>query len=176
MALCFQRLTRPRDEKRESLGRKWVAFDLSQLFETVIISCSDQQVFTGGAYALSLRFWKGCTITAYHYNVIAKMLLLTCATHLMSVAIVRHYWRYPLLAFVRVVVITGVFIVTGLLLGNQNATRAAFPTSVPTSTKANSLIMMRAACVFSGRRKPVYPDVDRLVQRRKERRTGLVIC
>ncbi|KAH6686430.1 hypothetical protein F5X68DRAFT_276446 [Plectosphaerella plurivora] len=134
-------------EKGQTLYRTWGTFSLSELFETVILSCSDQQVFTGGAYAISLRYWKSCTITAYHYNVIAKMLLLTCATHLMSIAIVRYYWRYKFLALVRVLVVIGVFIVTGLLLANQNATQEIpFPTSVPPLTEINSPILMLAAC------------------------------
>jgi hypothetical protein len=75
------------------------------------------------------------------------MLLLTCATHLLSVAVVRHYWRYPLLAGIRVAVITGVFVVTGLLLGNQNATnRIPFPSEVPPLKNPDSYLLMPAAC------------------------------
>ncbi|KAK7977081.1 hypothetical protein PG988_004571 [Apiospora saccharicola] len=61
---------------------------------------------------MTLRYYQGCTISAYHYNIVANMLLISCATHLMSVTIVRHYWRYPLVAMLRVVCITGVFIAT----------------------------------------------------------------
>lgn len=140
-------LTHGRTEKREKLDRSCGAFDIGRVFESVVVSCSDQQIFTGGAYAITLRFYKGCSVTAYHYNIIAKMLLLTCATHLLSVAVVRHYWRYPLLAGIRVAVITGVFVVTGLLLGNQNATnRIPFPSEVPPLKQPDSYLLMSAAC------------------------------
>ncbi|KAK0718044.1 hypothetical protein B0T26DRAFT_711637 [Lasiosphaeria miniovina] len=65
--------------------------------------------------------WEGCQITAYHYNIIANMMLLTCATHLMAVTVVRNYWRFPWMGGIRVLIMTGVFTVTGLLLSNQNS-------------------------------------------------------
>jgi hypothetical protein len=61
---------------------------LTDILEALLQSCSDQQIFTGAAYALTLRYWRGCSISAYHYNIVANLMLLTCATHLMSVTIV----------------------------------------------------------------------------------------
>ncbi|KAK7747656.1 hypothetical protein SLS62_008982 [Diatrype stigma] len=123
---------------------------LSEILETTVIACSDQQVFTGAAYALTLRYWKGCTISAYHYNLIANMMLLTCATHLMSVTIVRNYWKYPWLAVFRVICISGVFIVTGVLFTNQNAREdPPFPTALPLANETDSLIFLPAACFQS---------------------------
>lgn len=121
------------------------------MLEALVQSCSDQQVFTGGAYAITLRYWKGCSITAYHYSIVANMMLLTCATHLLSIAVVRDYWRYPYLALLRIVVITGVFIFSGLLLTNQNATNdIPFPSKVPPADERNSPLLMLAAC-FQGK-------------------------
>ena len=114
----------------------------------MIIACSDQQVFTGAAYSLTLRYWRGCSILSYHYNLIANMLLLTCATHLMSVTVVRNYWKFPWLAILRIICISGVFIVAGLLLTNQNAHAKdpPFPTEVPPTNETDSLIFLPAAC------------------------------
>lgn len=82
------------------------------------MSCSDQQVFTGAAYAITLRYLKGCNISAYHYNIVANMLLLTCATHIGAVTVARNYWQYPLVALFRIIVTIGVYLSTGLLLSN----------------------------------------------------------
>lgn len=123
---------------------------VSEILETLVVACSDQQVFTGAAYALTLRYWKGCSISAYHYNLVANMMLLTCATHLMSVTIVRNYWKYPWLAAIRVICISGVFIVTGLLFTNQNAgEEPPFPTALPAANETDSLIFLPAACFQS---------------------------
>ncbi|KAK8076980.1 hypothetical protein PG996_003150 [Apiospora saccharicola] len=120
-------------QPRERL-KKPDRISLTDILESILLPCSDQQIFTGAAYAMTLRYYQGCTISAYHYNIVANMLLISCATHLMSVTIVRHYWRYPLVAMLRVVCITGVFIATGLLMVNQNAdemTDLHFPTEIP---------------------------------------------
>jgi hypothetical protein len=60
------------------------------------------------------------------------MMLLTCATHLIAVTIAQHYWEYKLLAAVRILVTTGVFLATGLMMSNQNVDpKPGFPTEIP---------------------------------------------
>ncbi|KAI0880169.1 uncharacterized protein GGS22DRAFT_175697 [Annulohypoxylon maeteangense] len=132
------------DEQKENRQHRT---SFSEILETLILACSDQQVFTGAAYALTLRYWRGCTISAYHYNIVANMMLLSCATHLISVTIVRNYWKFPWLAALRVVAITCVVIVTGLLMANQNAnTDIPFPTGIPNANETDSSIFLAAAC------------------------------
>lgn len=116
----------------------------------LIITCSDQQIFTGGAYAITLRYVTGCSISAYHYNIVANMLLVTCATHLMAVAVTRNLWEHPLLGVVRVAVTALVFLVTGLLLSNQQAGGTGFPTAVPSRSDDYSDLLLSAACFQAG--------------------------
>lgn len=74
-------------------------------------------------------------------------MLLTCATHLISVTIVRNYWRFPWLAGLRVLSITFIFIATGLLMTNQNTDiERTFPTGVPNANETDSLLFLAAAC------------------------------
>lgn len=125
-------------------------FSLTEICETLVLSCSDQQVFTGGAFAISLRYYNGCSVTAYHYNVLANMLLLTCATHLLSMSIVRNYWRNLWQSSLRVILISGIILVTGLVLTNQDAdTAIKFPTVIPgpgANETNNGLLFLPAAC------------------------------
>ncbi|WQF82228.1 hypothetical protein CDEST_07242 [Colletotrichum destructivum] len=123
--------SKDRSRKRKQL---WNNFSRSEFFQAITISCSDQQVFTGGAYVVTLQFWKGCFITAYHCNIIANMLLLTCATHLLD---------SPLVAIVRVILITSVFILTGFVLSSQ---KSNFPIKVPENDDPDVAILIRAAC------------------------------
>ncbi|KAK8108211.1 uncharacterized protein PG998_010224 [Apiospora kogelbergensis] len=145
--------TRSEEEKRRDPDR----ISFTDILESLVLTCSDQQVFTGAAYALTLRYWQGCKISAYHYNIVGNMMLISCATHLLSVTIVRHYWRYPALAFLRVLCITGVFTVTGLLMVNQNASDAEirFPTDVPPANATSSLLFLSAAC-FETDKSPLH--------------------
>ncbi|KAK3368844.1 hypothetical protein B0T24DRAFT_707000 [Lasiosphaeria ovina] len=134
----------------KSMRRCFSSISISLVCETLVMSCSDQQIFTGAAYALTLRYWEGCQITAYHYNIIANMMLLTCATHLMAVTVVRNYWRFPWMGGIRVLIMTGVFIVTGLLLSNQNSDgnnqTGSFPTGIPPLDETGSNMFLAAAC------------------------------
>lgn len=131
--------------------------------EALVLSCSDQQVFTGGAFAISLRYWNGCSVTAYHYNIIANMLLLTCATHLISISIVRNYWRNLWQSTLRLILISMILLVTGLFLANQDANgHIKFPTDIPplnSTLNVTMLLFLPAAC---------YQDDTHMMETMKE--------
>ncbi|KAI9772342.1 MAG: hypothetical protein M1840_001091 [Geoglossum simile] len=132
-------------EDRSSTQTTW-----PDIFEAIILSCSDQQVFTSGAYALTLRYARGCKVSAYHYNIVANMMLVTCATHLMSVTVVSQYWKHKLVAVFRAILITLLYIITGVLLSNQGAgSELPWPTAVPKNNSDASL-GLPAACFQSG--------------------------
>ncbi|KAI0381695.1 hypothetical protein F5Y04DRAFT_255081 [Hypomontagnella monticulosa] len=153
MSACWQMAKIWKWKKRHETPRKerQDRTSFSDILEALILVASDQQVFTGAAYALTLRYWRGCTISAYHYNIVANMMLLTCATHLVSVTIVRNYWKFPWLALLRIGCITFVFIATGLLMTNQNAdTDMDFPTGIPNANETDSAIFLPAACFQVG--------------------------
>ncbi|KAK3312381.1 hypothetical protein B0H66DRAFT_633087 [Apodospora peruviana] len=143
---CWTRHEHDHTEKKQKQRIR-----LSEFCEELVLSCSDTQIFTGGAYAWTLRYFTGCSITAYHYDIVANLMLLTCATHLMSITIVRNYWKYPWLGILRTFICTGVFIVTGILLANQNSSGdLTFPGETPSFDKTNSPILMPAACFQQG--------------------------
>ncbi|KAF4633070.1 hypothetical protein G7Y89_g5050 [Cudoniella acicularis] len=130
--------------------RRTTSITLADIFDAIILSCSDQQAFTAGAYAITLRYAQGCVISAYHYNIVANMMLITCATHLMSVTVVSQYWKHKFLATLRVVIISLIYIATALLLSNQNAGEAlTWPSVVPPVNQTDSLLILAAAC-FQG--------------------------
>ncbi|KAM7220398.1 hypothetical protein V8F06_004177 [Rhypophila decipiens] len=134
------------EEKSE---KKW-QISVSGFFETLVLTCSDQQIFTGGAYAITLRYAKACSISAYHYNIVTNMLLFTCATHLMAVTIAKHYWQHPYIAALRIGITALVYFITGLILSNQNSSGVNFPTRVPRPGDQYSTMLLSAACFQSG--------------------------
>ncbi|KAK4147370.1 uncharacterized protein C8A04DRAFT_24612 [Dichotomopilus funicola] len=135
---------------REEKALKNWQLSISGIVEALIVTCSDQQVFTGGAYAITLRYAKACSVSAYHYNIVANILLVTCATHLMAVTVSRHYWEHPYVGVLRIIVTTLVFVVTGVLLANQGSGSFGFPTEVPQITDQYSLMLLPAACFQTG--------------------------
>lgn len=79
------------------------------------------------------------------------MMLLTCATHVMSVAISKNFWKYPWLGWLRVLIVSGVYLVTGLLLSNQNALKnVPFPTNIPPANETDSPLFLPASCFQGG--------------------------
>lgn len=138
-------LTRP----REKAIKNW-QISIAGIVEALVITCSDQQVFTGGAYAITLRYAKACSISAYHYNIVANILLVTCATHLMAVTVARHYWQHPYVGVLRITVTTLVFVITGVLLSNQGSGSLGFPTEIPSYTDQYSPMLLPAACFQTG--------------------------
>ena len=130
--------------------KRW-QFSFTGFLEILLITCSDQQIFTGSAYAITLRYSKGCSISAYHYNIVANMMLLTCATHLLAITVARHYWEYQFLTLVRIAIVFAVYLVTGILLSTQgSAPVGGFPTKVPAPTDTYSAMLLPAACFQSG--------------------------
>lgn len=130
--------------------RKRIKPGFSEVLQAMVLSCSDAQMFTGAAYALALRYYVGCSVMAYHYNIVATQMLLTCATHLMAITVVRNYWEYDWLAVLRVVCKTGFFLFTGLLLSNQNSKLSLpFPSIVPEDDDKRTPFFMAAACFQS---------------------------
>ncbi|KAJ2899839.1 hypothetical protein MKZ38_002781 [Zalerion maritima] len=123
-----------------------------EILDSFMMSCSDQQVFTGGAFALTLRYYRACLITAYHYNIIAGMLLLTCATHLLSIVLIRNYFKYWMIAVCRLGLIGVAFAATGMVLSNQNSgshdEATAFPLQVPHEGEDDTYPFFRPAACF----------------------------
>lgn len=83
-------------------------------------------------------------------------MLMTCATHLMSVTVVSRYWENKPIGGIRVLLITALYIVTGLLMANQNVSDSGprFPTAIPPPDTNNTLMILPAACF--------QPDTDLL--------------
>jgi hypothetical protein len=74
----------------------------------------------------------------------------------MSITIVSKYWEHYLLAIARVLLMTGLYVVTGVLLSNQNSmTSPRFPTGVPMRNETDSLLVLPAACFQSDQTKLV---------------------
>ncbi|KAF1818367.1 uncharacterized protein K489DRAFT_384977 [Dissoconium aciculare CBS 342.82] len=118
-----------------------------EIIENVIISFSDQQLFVGVAWGIALQFLGGCETTAYHYNIITHMLIMTCATHLVAIAVVRKYWKSPAAAVPRVLVSLAVYVLTGMCFINQ---QAAFPSSFDRNDPPDNRFIQYAVCYQTG--------------------------
>ncbi|KAI9647249.1 hypothetical protein NHQ30_003632 [Ciborinia camelliae] len=119
--------------------------------ENIILSCSDQQIFTSGAYAITLRWAQCCSISAYHYNIVGNMMLIGCATHLLSMIVVSEYWKIKSVAIIRIILVGILYALTGIILTNQNVGSGpnTWPSGVPNQNESSSTMILPAACFLS---------------------------
>ncbi|KAJ6263170.1 hypothetical protein Dda_1731 [Drechslerella dactyloides] len=116
--------------KRRDRNLRWV----EQVVQDLIISLSDQQIVTGLSLAISIRYSRGCDVSAYHYNIIANLILMTMTTHVSAILVLPEYFDNLLLATLRIVAITLIVVWSGLLFINQqtlNSNPVSFPTAIP---------------------------------------------
>ena len=135
-----------RMEENENVATKPYRFSFAGFLEAIVITCSDQQIFTGCAYAVTLRYVTGCEISAYHYNIVANMLLVTCATHLTAVTVSRNYWENPWPSAIRIILTALLYIITGIVISNTGAASVKFPTAVPDDSARYDPLLLPAAC------------------------------
>ena len=64
----------------------------SHVLEKVVLMFSDQQVITGIAI-LAAGYFKRCTISVYHYQVVVYLAWMSSSTHLVTLTVLRGYLR-----------------------------------------------------------------------------------
>lgn len=78
------------------------------------------------------------------------MLLITCATHLLSITFVSQYWKRKLLAVIRILLISALYMATGYIMINQNVQgENAWPTKVPPANESDNALLLPAVCFKS---------------------------
>ncbi|KAH8168492.1 hypothetical protein LIA77_11756 [Sarocladium implicatum] len=97
-------------------GTSILGLDLAAICDKLITACSDQQIVVGSAYLWGVHSGSGCTTSFYHLIVVSNMIVLSCATHLLCIVASRHYYRNPLIATVRLVLIFVIFGYAGKLM------------------------------------------------------------
>lgn len=122
-----------------------------RILEVVVLSFSDQQLITGLAMLIAVHFYLGCSISAYHYDIVCNLILMSLVTHLASLAVISRYFSNWLLGPLRVILIIFAFGLTGVMFAERDNTR--FPTGVPkasaTSNMTAPLLLAAAACFTS---------------------------
>lgn len=100
---------------------------------------------------IAVHFYLGCSISAYHCDIVCNLILMSLVTHLASLAVISRYFSNWFLGPLRVVLIIFAFSLTGVMFAERDNTR--FPTGVPkasaTSNTTAPLLLASAACFTS---------------------------
>lgn len=103
--------------------------------EAVILSFSDQQLITGLSILIAVRYFMGCEISAYHYDVVCNLVLMSVVTHLSSLAVISGYFSNFLLGACRIVLIIFTLGLAGVMFAERD--NQYFPTGVPRSNASD---------------------------------------
>ncbi|KAK6358802.1 hypothetical protein TWF730_008121 [Orbilia blumenaviensis] len=120
---------------------KWVRF-ADNVVQDLVLSLSDQQIVTGLALSIFTLFSQGgCDLSAYHYNIVANLILITICTHVCSIMVLPEYFRNVVLGALRILAIALIVGFSGFLFSNQktvSALQVTFPTAVPPIPKPDT--------------------------------------
>ena len=125
-----------------------------KILEAVILSFSDQQIVTGLSMLIATRFYLGCSISAYHYDIVCNLVLMSVITHLCSITYITPYLHRQALALgvARVLLIGLTFLFAAFMFAERD--NHNFPTGKPSYAPTNSTqipkLIAPAACFVSG--------------------------
>jgi len=106
--------------------------------ESLLHTLSDQQIVTGIALIIATEK-KACQISAYHYNLVCVMMLMSMITHLNTMINITQFFRKGyLVGSLRFISISATMVYTGILFQSRNT--PWFPRD------AGTLSILPAAC------------------------------
>jgi len=85
----------------------------------LLIAVADSLLVITISFGISFSLKGKCTLTAYHYNVGIDLILLSCASQVISVLVVRDYWKTKTAALARTVVSCFILAILGRFLHYQ---------------------------------------------------------
>jgi hypothetical protein len=107
---------------------------------------------TSIALLISANFFFGCTISAYHYDLVCNLILISSAAHIGSMAFVHSYFkRSKVLCGIRSLLIIATFVLAWMLVDRQSSSHI-FPSFKPNSDtrnlngKTDTGLVLPAAC------------------------------
>jgi hypothetical protein len=130
-----------------------------RLFDGILVGLSDTQIITALALTIVTEFLTSCKVSAYHYNVVCELVLMSTMVHICSMTTIEHYFYNKLLASVRILFIIANFIL-GLLLFVRRAASDNFPTDIPSNKDKTNMtsLVIPAVCSMGNNTSTPLPN------------------
>lgn len=130
-----------------------------RIFDGLLVGLSDTQIITALALMIVTGVRTSCTISAYHYNLVCQLVLMSTMVHFCSMTVIEHYFYNKFLAAVRILFITVNFIF-GFFFFARRAASDSFPVGIPSNEfKTNRTSMVIAAdCFMDNTTAPYLPN------------------
>lgn len=129
------------------------------LLDAYIIVLSDTQALTSIALLVTANFFVGCTISAYHYDLVCSLVLMSSASYIVALAVMHkyfdfekhQYWQYTR-SVMRIPMVATAFILSFILFLHRPT---VFPSLKPYSDVINqnrtssTVLVLPAACFIN---------------------------
>jgi hypothetical protein len=124
-----------------------------------LVSLSDTQIITSLALLIVTCFRVGCTISAYHYDLVCSLVLVSSATHVGSILVLHEYFGQNLWLGAARCALTVVNFAFAWILFIRRIASHVFPSYTPNSIVSNNGTLstglsLPAACFLSHRNAP----------------------
>ena len=125
-------------------------FRIRMFVDSYLVSLSDTQAVTTLALLISAYFFVGCTISAYHYDLVCSLVLMSSAAYIGSMVVIHRYFDTKWwLILPRVAMIVANFVLAFLLFSRRSAIFPSFrplSTIKSTSRSFNTGLVLPATC------------------------------
>ena len=126
----------------------------NQILRGLLIAVADSLLVITVSFGISFAVQGRCTVTAYHYNAGIDLILLSCASQVLSIVVVRDYWSTKTASAVRTLFSCFIFAVLGRFLYYQfQRPKAPEYMTRFVSERTDSALLMPMACFLD-------PDLD----------------
>ncbi|KAF2826660.1 hypothetical protein CC86DRAFT_466513 [Ophiobolus disseminans] len=143
-AFAFFKESPPNDPDNPS-GRRRKRDILKAAGRTFVLGVADTQTIFVGAFLLGFAGQTKCRLTSYHFTVAVNQMMIALSVITFSVALVRTYWRNPLVAGLRLLLSFGAFVGVGLMIFRKANYAPDWP---PPKTRKDSAILLPVACLL----------------------------
>ena len=132
-----------------------------EIFEATVFCIADSQILLCMALFIYFGVLGGCKTSQYHFQIGVNISLLACSIYLLSLCLIRRYWKSPVAAFIRVLC---ALTVHGYLAYIFNIRRALGYTAVggirgPPADKRDSLLLLKAVCFLDKSHEDVFRPI-----------------
>lgn len=117
---------------------------LAKAYRNILLAASDSQSLLSMAYWVNFYIKGKCELSAYHYRLAIDIGLISCSSFISSTLMIRNYYKKPITAILRYMIISTVFGLLGILIFYQRDGLSG-PEQWPKNRKT-SAILLPASC------------------------------
>lgn len=135
----------PNKEFQPGEYRRTISQTICDWLEAILLATADSQIILAIALGVNFLFVGKCQFTMYHFQMGLTILEIACVNAVLAFTLLRHYWKAPLAAIIRLCGLGTVLYFLGVTLQILKV-RSYAAERLPPDSRLDSLILLKAAC------------------------------